>query len=706
MGTTALRQFLKSLCSNSQWNYAVFWKLNHQNPLILTWEDGYFDHPKPSKIEGSVSDNIYFSGMKSISFSSCETITDDCGSGGYPIGLAVANMSSLQYAMGEGFVGEVAYTGTHSWVFSNSLFTRESYSELVPDDGWLLQFALGMKVAEDIAVVASVKDSFNSICNVMENAVPSMLQRNIVDYSLSSSTLVENIGEPLMENIDRPSGLIVSKLKVENSEDVDSIRVMENKYSTLKKWMPGSTVQDMQLESGKYVPGILKRNSQNEFDIPEESYLLRECISASQLEMLDSKMFELSCLEEELLAYTSSSTHNMEVLGESFNGVNSCSAGDIETQLFGDDNIYDGNYRSMGNCFSFPEDFELHKALGPAFQIKTSEQPWDSSFVVEDACNSSSLICNKDFFGIAEEWQFTKTNDEMSEPVGANLCSVADDSSSTLSESVLTYTSSSKQFSACQPQTHSSMSPWVKNFPETGILDGSAFLAKEKTSASFNGVMKTLIDKEMQVKNCSYLQPRKGQKSNGRTTRAKSGNNQRPRPRDRQLIQDRVKELRELVPNGSKCSIDGLLDQTIKHMLYLRSVTEQAEKLKPYMHQETNGWKNCESSQNEKDFQNGTSLAFEWGSETPICPIVVEDLEQPGHMLIEMQCDGHEHFFEITQVIGRLELTIIKGVMENRSNTTWAHFVVEVSKGFHRMDIFWPLLHLLQRRKNLISSKI
>lgn len=31
------------------------------------------------------------------------------------------------------FVGEAAYTGTHSWVFSNSFFTRESNSELVPD---------------------------------------------------------------------------------------------------------------------------------------------------------------------------------------------------------------------------------------------------------------------------------------------------------------------------------------------------------------------------------------------------------------------------------------------------------------------------------------------------------------------------------------------------------------------------------------------
>jgi hypothetical protein len=34
--------------------------------------------------------------------------------------------------------------------------------------------------------------------------------------------------------------------------------------------------------------------------------------------------------------------------------------------------------------------------------------------------------------------------------------------------------------------------------------------------------------------------------------RAKPGENCRPRPRDRQLIQDRIKELRELVPNGSK----------------------------------------------------------------------------------------------------------------------------------------------------------
>lgn len=34
--------------------------------------------------------------------------------------------------------------------------------------------------------------------------------------------------------------------------------------------------------------------------------------------------------------------------------------------------------------------------------------------------------------------------------------------------------------------------------------------------------------------------------------RLKPGQNPRPRPKDRQMIQDRVKELREIVPNGAK----------------------------------------------------------------------------------------------------------------------------------------------------------
>lgn len=34
--------------------------------------------------------------------------------------------------------------------------------------------------------------------------------------------------------------------------------------------------------------------------------------------------------------------------------------------------------------------------------------------------------------------------------------------------------------------------------------------------------------------------------------RSRPGESPRPRPKDRQMIQDRIKELREIVPNGAK----------------------------------------------------------------------------------------------------------------------------------------------------------
>jgi hypothetical protein len=46
--------------------------------------------------------------------------------------------------------------------------------------------------------------------------------------------------------------------------------------------------------------------------------------------------------------------------------------------------------------------------------------------------------------------------------------------------------------------------------------------------------------------------------------------------------------------------------------------------------------KNCGSYETKNGGQNGTSMAFEFGSEHQICPILVEDLECPGHMLIEV----------------------------------------------------------------------
>ncbi|GFZ20258.1 hypothetical protein Acr_28g0009630 [Actinidia rufa] len=158
--------------------------------------------------------------------------------------------------------------------------------------------------------------------------------------------------------------------------------------------------------------------------------------------------------------------------------------------------------------------------------------------------------------------------------------------------------------------------------------------------------------------------------------RLKPGENPRPRPKDRQMIQDRMKELRDIVPNGAKCSIDALLERTIKHMLFLQSVTKHADQLK----------QTGESKIISKDgglllkesFEGGRTWAYEVGSQSTVCPIIVEDLNPPRQMLVEMLCEERGLFLEIADIIRGLGLTILQGVMETRNDKIWARFAVEV----------------------------
>lgn len=162
---------------------------------------------------------------------------------------------------------------------------------------------------------------------------------------------------------------------------------------------------------------------------------------------------------------------------------------------------------------------------------------------------------------------------------------------------------------------------------------------------------------------------------------------------------------------------------------------------------------------------NGTSRAFELGSELQTSPIVVEDLEHPGHMLIEVCTLQFSLCKTSNQNLCRLNLTQLWlplniadamwwtwALPRNRPSyktvgvdsvercdgnplkqlvgtfCCWGIFLwrclmwnifeayfsflkifpqhVQVPRGFHRMDVFWPLLHLLQRRKSSLSSKI
>lgn len=180
--------------------------------------------------------------------------------------------------------------------------------------------------------------------------------------------------------------------------------------------------------------------------------------------------------------------------------------------------------------------------------------------------------------------------------------------------------------------------------------------------------------------------------------RAKPGENPRPRPKDRQMIQDRMKELREIVPNGAKCSIDALLERTIKHMVFLQGVTKHADKLKQTG--ESKITNNDGGLQLKDNFGGGRTWAYEVGSQSVMCPIIVEDLNAPRQMLVEMLCEERGLFLEIADIIRGLGLTILKGVMETGNDKIWARFSVEANRDVTRMEIFLSLVHLLEQTAN------
>ncbi|XP_062226463.1 uncharacterized protein LOC133924777 isoform X2 [Phragmites australis] len=181
--------------------------------------------------------------------------------------------------------------------------------------------------------------------------------------------------------------------------------------------------------------------------------------------------------------------------------------------------------------------------------------------------------------------------------------------------------------------------------------------------------------------------------------RARSGESTRPRPKDRQLIQDRVKELREIVPNSAKCSIDALLDRTIKHMLFLQGVTKYAEKIKqadePKMIEKESGVILKDNPNAGKN--GGATWAYEVAGQTMVFPIIIEDLSPPGQMLVEMLCEERGFFLEIADNIRGFGLMILKGLMELRDSKIWARFLVEATRDVTRMDIFLSLVQLLEQ---------
>ncbi|KAH7834575.1 hypothetical protein Vadar_017488 [Vaccinium darrowii] len=650
---THLHQALRAICLNTDWKYAVFWKLKHRARMVLTWEDAYYDnhelHDRPV--------NMCFTGIG-------DNLSDWHSRD--PLGIEVAKMSCHVYSLGEGVIGKVAVTGKHMWIFADNRVT-DSCSPFEHYDGWQTQFSAGIKTVVVVAVVPHGVVQFGSLNKIPEDP---KLVNHIRDafFTLQDSPL--GCGRGILHYTMGPSSCL-SDMSVRSSGSGNCLDCVSNIGKPMNK----------------------------------EKTIITSCTSSSITNLADFSFVESppgDLLKKTVEASNKDGGLELSILG----GPESSSVLQSSTEFFFSERQKYQNHmqfqdvlentidfpteidivESLKTPFKFSTDCELYEVLGPAFRKHNSTCDWESEktlteTVIEmpEGMDSSSLLTAE------------SGSEHLLEAVVANVvCSRSDvrREKSLYGSPKSLLTSEKMPQSTCYKVTSSAAG---YSYDQSVEKETSHCLGSEScgvsSSMGFSSRSRSAFSGQLE----SAQEPGKVNKK-----RARPGENGRPRPRDRQLIQDRIKELRELVPNGSKCSIDLLLERTIKHMLFMQSITKHADKLS----------KCLESKLRDKGtglggfpgYDQGSSWAMEVGSHLKVCPIMVENISMNGQMLIEMLCEESGHFLEIAEAIRSIGLAILKGVAEAFGKTTRMSFVVEGqnNRSMHRMDVLWSLVQILQ----------
>ncbi|KAJ8440796.1 hypothetical protein Cgig2_000684 [Carnegiea gigantea] len=724
---THRQQLLQSLCWNSDWNYAVFWKLKRHARMLLTCEDAYY--------------NNNFKHDASESKGSTETLESlhDGHLAHDPLGLAVAKMSYQVYSLGEGIVGQVAVSGKHQWIFASD-YAMDPCLSLEICDGWQAQFSAGVKtivvaaviphgvvllgslkeVEEDFKLLIHVRDLFfslqdSSACHVqhpMEGSVQSVLQMSDTSARIFDPDVLQeyvlDVDRALSEQTYLRSLVIPPHLKQSNNSygnSLPGIHLDETMILKERNQFP-DVIDNLKLIQS--VSGIQQSTDlhndinyrSNSCGIPNAATSAGQqvCLSSQSCLTANSTSYDVKLSAENTrVRFKHSPTDHLESSAWNTSVLNGedC-ASELEPDKFVPSNPLaklksekNADLLLQFNCleagdelkssFVFSAGSELHKVFGPAV-VKSCHLSWEADRLEDSSASQMPAIMERSLL------TSDSRSDNLLEAVVANFCrkdvTVKSAVSFSTSESMLTTEKMPEPSIDANPTIGSS----CYSMGCSSILEGSM-------QSCLNSSDTCSIRSSTSAGRNTFVRPIERGKTSKK--RSRPGENPRPRPRDRQLIQDRIKELRELVPNGSKCSIDSLLERTIKHMVFMQSVTKHADKLS-----------NCAKSRGccketvGSGCEQGSSWAVEVGGHMKICPIVVKNLSVNGQMLIEMLCEDCDHFLEITEAIKGLGLTVLKGMTDNHGDKTWMCFVVEGQSNvnLHRMDVLLSLVQILQSK--------
>ncbi|XP_052731317.1 transcription factor EMB1444 isoform X3 [Vigna angularis] len=698
-----LHRLLRSFCLGTDWKYAIFWKLKHRARMILTWEDAYYDNPNICDSSGNKSCQNTWEQIDSADFSHD------------PLELAVAKMSYHVYSLGEGIVGQVAVTGKHRWIYEDNQVTSSGPS-LEIADGWQSQFSAGIRTIVVIAVVpigVVQLGSLNKLDSKASESVPAHLhntEKTMKHESLDNLMPFQGPGNNYSPHAVNQK-MTVDVAKHEGPELYSDgnfillqsmsnmMNVEQHKFLGMRpinernfEWN-SSGCDDTSVESGKKLSSFLHNlvtgnNGVNDLVCPSKIVGF-DSVSFSS-EFLDTAVCEsdkfhyVDINQKGVLNWTRpSDAYSRQDTGKS----------KFQTEPCSKDTAY---------TLKFPAGYELHEALGPSFLRGSKYFDWAVKAYqdVKAAEMSDELSCSQ----LTSESQ----PEHLLEAMVANICHSNNNVNSELSFST---TMQAAIASGSNPEGSIHTVHTINS--ESCSIDQPHIGREEKHynlgSSGICGIMSPKGFSSTCPSSCSEQFERSSEPTKNSKKRARPGESCRPRPRDRQLIQDRIKELRELVPNGAKCSIDSLLECTIKHMLFLKNVTKHADKLNKFTDTKTKLQHMEKDINGSSSHQQGSSWAMEVGGHLKVRSILVENLNKNGQMLVEMLCEECSHFLEIAEAIRSMGLTILNGATEAHGEKTCICFVVEAgsegqnNRNLHRLDILWPLVQLLQSKSTMYS---
>ncbi|KAK6138169.1 hypothetical protein DH2020_028105 [Rehmannia glutinosa] len=638
---------LKTLCGVNQWSYAVFGRLVAKTQRIS-------------------------------------------GNGNVEIDLLVNKMMMDNHVnvVGEGLVGRVAFTGNYQWILCENYYREAHPAEVLKDicqqfaagmqtvtvipvlPHGVVQFGSHLKIAENIGFVNEVVSLVLQLGHIpgvlqSENYTPTKLAPNVVNASSFSADSFNNVGCSQTSTFDSQISFALSgeiRNEMQSRDEAKIARALKMDFSSQNQFINGAAKAEviipsnsdlwMNQQSSPHMRRSVKDS--NRGSIREQNIFSDNCNQGHFINPVNNINYDDPCNQP-----CQSGDDLFDVLGA-----------DFKNKLFGSSRLRNESATNTRN---------RENINSPSEKSLISSEMYSSSQVNSDS-GILSFTSNDHLLDAVISTVHLSVKESLDDNISCRT-TLADMSSSSASKGellgipkYLAKAGSTIEDSRTYSQGSTIYDSWSKKGHNT----------------KQNNIVATGSNK-----------PRETSKTNRK--RLKPGENPRPRPKDRQMIQDRVKELREIVPNGAKCSIDALLERTIKHMVFLQGVTKHADKLK-----QTSGSKIISKDGGlvlKDNSGGGATWAYEVGSQSMVCPIIVEDLNQPHQMLVEMLCEERGLFLEIADIIRGLGLTILKGLMEDRSDKIWARFTVEANTNITRMEVFLSLVHLLEQNAKTVAPQ-